>query len=120
MHSLLLINSTGQQFSVEAVKRVFLSAEGFQRIRYETSVGSPIEADFVEGEDFTTVELDEKRRYISTRGTSGAALSAVWILKTRLDVPLRMFDTENSFDLLISQFSSREELERAIDEARSE
>jgi hypothetical protein len=118
MHSLILLNTTDQLLSVEGLRQIFSSVEGFQRMRTNTPVSNPIEADFQEGDNFTTVELDENRKWISIRGTSGAAVSAAWILKVNLDVPLRIFDTANFFDLMMSDFSSREQLEKAIDRAR--
>ena len=120
MHSLLLFDVNEGKIPVDALQRIFQSVIGFQRIRHNTPTGTPIEADFIDGEDFTTVELDAQRETISIRGTSGAALNAAWILKSHLDIPLRMVDTEYSFDLVLSGFSNIDELEAAIDKARSD
>jgi hypothetical protein len=120
MHSLVLFDIEQRQIPTEALERVFQSKPGFKDVRRNTPMGTPIEADFSEGEDFTMVILNEKRDAIYIRGTSGAALSAAWILKSQLDIPLRMVDTDYSFDLVISEFSTRDELERAIDRSRSD
>lgn len=119
MHSLLLFDEDGREIPVSALQRIFQSVAGFQEVRYDTPIGTPIEARYIEGEDFTTVDLDEERKTISIRGTSGAALSAAWILHSYLDLSLRMVDTDYSFDLILSRFSTIEELEAAIDAARS-
>jgi hypothetical protein len=119
MHSLLLFDVKEREIPVDALQRVFQSVTGFQRVRHNTPTGTPIEADYIDGQDFTTVELDAKRETISIRGTSGAALSAAWILQSHLDIPLRMVDTEYSFDLVLSSFSNIGELQTAIDKARS-
>ena len=99
--------------------RIFQSVAGFQEVRYDTPIATPIEARYIEGEDFTTIDLNDERKTISIRGTSGAALSAAWIIHSNLDLSLRMVDTDYSFDLILSRFSTIEELEVAIDAARS-
>jgi len=119
MHSLLLFDEIDREIPVIALQRIFQSVAGFQDVRYDTPLATPIEARYIEGEDFTTVDLNEKRKTISIRGTSGAALSAAWILHSHLELSLRMVDTDYSFDLILSRFSNIEELEAAIDEARS-
>src|SRR5436309_410250 len=88
-----------------------------RRRRPEKPIGSPIEADFVDGQDFTTVRLNAQRETISIDGTSGAALSAAWILQSYLNIPLRIMDTEYSFDLILSAFKNTQELQTAIDKA---
>ena len=119
MHSLLLFDVYEREIPVDALQRIFQSVIGFQRVRHNTPSGTPIEADYIEGQDFTTVGLDSKRETISIRGTSGAALSAAWILQSHLDIPLRMVDTDYSFDLILSNFTNIEELQTAIDEAQA-
>ena len=120
MHSLLLFDVNEREIPVDALQRVFQSVTGFQRMRHNTPIGTPIEADYIDGQDFTTVCLDAKRETISIRGTSGAAPSTAWILQSHLDIPLRMVDTDYSFDLVLSSFSNIEELQTAIDQARAE
>jgi hypothetical protein len=90
MHSLLLFDEHGREIPVSALLRLFQSVTGFEDVRYDTPVATPIEAPDIEGEDFTTVDLDEKRETISIRGTSGAALIAAWILHSNLNLSLRM------------------------------
>jgi hypothetical protein len=117
MHNLLLFDVNEQEIPVDALQRIFQSVTGFQELRHNTPIGTPIEADYIEGQDFTTVGLDSNRETISIRGTSGAALSAAWILQRYLGIPLRMVDTDYSFDLVLSSFSNIEELQAAIDKA---
>jgi hypothetical protein len=119
MHNLLLFDADQRTIPVDALQRIFRSVSGFQKVRCNTPTGTPIEADYVEGQDFTTVRLNATCEAISVRGTSGAALSAAWILHRNLDIPLRMVDTEYSFDLKLADFTNLEQLEAAIDKARS-
>ena len=119
MHNLLLFDVDERVIAVDALQRIFQSVTGFQRVRHNTPTGTPIEADYIDGQDFTTVGLDTKRETISIRGTSGAALSAAWILQSYLDIPLRMVDTDYSFDLILRDFANIEELQTAIDNAQA-
>jgi hypothetical protein len=119
MHNFLLLNSDNQRFDVAAIERIFQSERGFRDVRFHEPGGAIIEADYIEPEDSTIVGLSGSRKSISLSGTSDAALQAALILQNNLPTPLRMADTDYSFDLILSGFSSIEELQAAIDAARS-
>ena len=119
MHSLLLLDVDEREIPVDALQRVFQSVTGFRRVRQNTPASIPIEADYIDGTDFTTVGLSTTRKAISIRGTSGAALSAAWILISYLDIPLRIVDSEYSFDLIVRDFSNLHDLQSAIDNAQA-
>jgi hypothetical protein len=118
MHNLLLFDRNDSPISVDALDRIFRSVAGFGEVRYNTPTGTPIEADFTQDADFTTVRLDSERETISISGTSEAALLAAWLLQSHLRSPLRIVDTDYSFDLVVSDFNSFEALHAAIDRAR--
>jgi hypothetical protein len=117
MHSLLLFDVDDRKIPVDELKRVFQTVPGFRQLRTDSSDGVSVEANYVDGEDFTTVELDSECETISIRGTSGAALKAAWILQAHLDYPLQMVDTDYSFDVIVRDFSSLEELSAAVENA---
>jgi len=119
MHGLLLFDVTEHPISVVSLERIFESVPGFREVRRNTPIGTPIEADYVDGQDFTTVRLMTNSEAVSIDGTSGAALFAAWILQSHLDIPLRMIDTEYSFDLILSDFATVDELQRAMDRGHS-
>jgi len=115
MQSLLLFSDDKRLFTVEALQDIFKAVRGFGEIRYNTSVGIPIEADYSEGDDFTMVDLSRKRDAISISGMTDAALSAALIVQRHLDIPLRIIDLDYSFDLPLQEFANVEELRAAID-----
>ena len=119
MHNLLLFDPNERPLSVDTLDRIFRSVAGFSQVRYNTPIGTPIEADYAKDGDFTTVRLDSERETISISGTSDAALQAAWLLQTHLQTPLRLVDTDYSFDLVVNDFKSLEELHAAIDSARA-
>jgi len=114
MHNILRFNSDEQPFEVEAIKRVFRSEGGFRDVRLNEPGGAVIEADYVEPQDRTIVRLSGDLETISLSGTSDAALRAALILQSHLDGPLRIIDTDYSFDLILKDFSNIEELQTAI------
>ena len=119
MQSLLLFRSDDEPFAVEAIQRIFESVSGFVEVRYNTPVGTPIEADYVEDQDFTIVRLSGRRNTISLSGTTDATLRAALILQEHLHTPLRIIDSDYSFDLVLSDFKDIEELRTAIDNAQA-
>ena len=119
MQSLLLFSADKRLFAVESLQGIFKSVTGFGEIRYTTPVGTPIEADYVEGDDFTMVELSPERDTISISGTTDAALKAALIVQRHLDVPVRIIDLDYSFDLSLEEFTNIEELRAAIDEEQA-
>ena len=119
MQSLLLFSTDKRPFTVEALQGIFKLVNGFGEIRYNTPVGTPIEADYVDGDDFTMVELSPERDTISISGITDAALGAALIVQQHLGVPLRIIDLDYSFDLSLEEFASIEELRHAIEDAQT-
>lgn len=119
MESILVMHADFRPFERAAVEKVFLSDNRFQDIRQNMSVGTLIEAEFVEPADWTIVRLMENASTISFSGTSQISLRAALLFQQRIPGPLRIVDTAYSFDLPLSEFTTLEELSAAIDAARS-
>ena len=119
MHSLLLFDVDDRKIPVDALQRVFQTVAGFDAIRKDLPAGAAIEAHYTDGDDFTTVALESGCETISIRGTSGTALKTAWILQAHLDYPLQMVDADYSFDVIVRDFSSQEELIAAIECAQA-
>jgi hypothetical protein len=120
MQSLLLLNIEYQEFDVQAIHHIFQSVNEFRDVRINEPVGNALEADFVEGDDSTIVRLSGCRGRISLSGTTDAALRAAIILQQHLDVPLRIIDLDYSFDLLLRDYPTVEELRVAMDDAQAD
>ena len=78
-----------------------------------------MEADYIEPEFRTMISLSGDHGTISLRGVSNASIRASLILQRRLDTPLRMVDTDYSFDLILEGLSTVEELRDAIEQSRT-
>jgi hypothetical protein len=120
MQSLLLLNIEYQEFDVQAIHHIFQSVNEFRDIRFNEPGGNAVEADYLEGDDSTIVGLSGGRRNIALSGTTDAALRAAIILQQHLDVPLRIIDLDYSFDLLLRDYPTVEELRAAMDKAQAD
>jgi hypothetical protein len=114
MHNILLFNSNDQPFDIASVRHIFQTTSGFRDVRVNLPSGRPIEADFGDSNDSTAVGLSGDRETISLRGTSDAALRAALLLQRGIGIPLRIIDTDYSFDLNLSDYSSVADLRAAI------
>jgi hypothetical protein len=119
MHNLLLFKTDERPFPIPEIERIFRTAAGFREIRFNEPGGHLIEADYVEPNDWTIVGLSGDGETISLSGTSDAAFHAALILQRSLGTPLRMIDTEYSFDLTFQNISTVDELRTAMEKART-
>ena len=119
MTSLLLLHLDDRAFETADIERIFQANSGFRDVRFNEPGGAIIEADYVEPEDLTIVALSGSRKSIALSGTTDAAFRAALILQRNLDCPLRLVDSGYSFDLVLDGFSSIEELQSAIENART-
>jgi hypothetical protein len=119
MQRLLLFNSDDEQFAVRQIQSILESEKRFHSLRFNEPGGALIEAQYSEGQDSTIVRLSGNRETISLSGTSDAALQAVLIFQRRLQRPLRLIDTDYTFDLILQEFANIEELRAAIESAQA-
>lgn len=119
MQFLLLFRADSTLFDPSEVERVFRSHSSFLDLRLNTPVGDLIECEFIEANDRTLICLDQDRQAISLSKAGGAALNAVLIIQQALGVPMRVYNDSYTFDLTFSDISTVEELEAAMDNART-
>ncbi|HEX4144829.1 MAG TPA: hypothetical protein VHY91_15100 [Pirellulales bacterium] len=119
MHNIMLFNADYRPFDVAAVRRILQSEGGFRDVRSNEEQGDLLEAQYVESDDWTFFRLSGSRKSISLSGTSDAALRAALILQRHTDTPLRISDTDNSFDLILRDYPNVEALRGAIANAQA-
>jgi hypothetical protein len=117
MHSILLFNEDDRPFDSATVGRIFQSEAGFRDVRFSEPGGDMIGAEYFDFNGSTIVRLTGDRRTISMRGTSDVELHAALIIQRSLGTPLRMVDSDYSFDLTFQGISNVDELRDAMDEA---
>ncbi|MGQ0637235.1 MAG: hypothetical protein ACT4QC_21715 [Planctomycetaceae bacterium] len=101
------------------MERALRSCPQFTDVRLDDPCGSPVECQYEEPDSRTTIRLCEDRDVIFIDHTWGASLSAVLLIQKALGRPLRLFDEDYTFDLTFSDIESVEELEAAMDKART-
>ncbi len=119
MHNVLLMNPDGDTFDIKAIARILGPGNGFRDVRFDEPGGALIEAEYIEPGGRTIVRLSGSCKSISFSGTSDCAFRAALILQRQLDMPLRMVDTDYSFDLILDGVSNVEELRAAIEKGRT-
>jgi hypothetical protein len=119
MRNILLLRIDEMPFDPIAVQQVLSTEGGFRDVRFNEPGVAVIEADYVEPEDWTIVSLSRSLTRISLSGTSDAAFRAALILQKHLLCPLRMIDTDYSFDLVLQNYSNVDELRAAIAAAQA-
>jgi len=119
MSFLLLYKADSQLFDLFEVERVVRSDSHFQDLRFDTPLGDLIECEYVESDSRTIVTLSNDRQalYLSSDGT--ASLHALLLFQKALDVPMRLINENYTFDLTFSDIASAEELEAAMEKART-
>jgi hypothetical protein len=119
MESLILFSPDSRPFDPQVVEVAFRSCSEFKNTRTRTPVGTLIECKYEEPGDWTTIRLSKNAETISLTGASSAALRAAILIQRSLGMPLRMVNNVNSFDLTFSNMSTVEELEAAMENART-
>lgn len=119
MSNILLLNSEDKPLSPHQLRSIFEQDGDFDSIRNDEPGGAIVEARYTCGGDWTFVRLNKDGSTISLSGTSGAALSAAIVLQRHLRFPLRVIDTDYTFDLQLSDYSTVAQLEEAINRART-
>ncbi|HEV3138315.1 MAG TPA: hypothetical protein VGZ26_10430, partial [Pirellulales bacterium] len=95
------------------------SCAEFTDLRFEEPGGALIECEYIEPNDRTIIRLSRDASTISMYHTWGAALRAALLIQKSLGIALRMVNDDYTFDLTFSDISTVEELEAAMENART-
>jgi hypothetical protein len=119
MQFLLLSKADGTLFEESEMAQVFRSDAHFRDLRFDTPGGDLIACEYVGSDDWTLINLDTDRKSIFFNSTQGAALRAVLVIQKALGIPMRVFNDSYPFDLTFSGIPTVEELEAAMENART-
>lgn len=120
MQFLLLLNPDDSLFDVTSVERALRSSPQFTDFRFDDPVGALIECVYKEPGDWAIIRLSGNRETIFINNTRDAALRAVLLIQKALGQPLRVFNDDYTFDLTFSDIATVEELEAAMEHARTD
>src|SRR5689334_22870957 len=119
MQFLMLFNPDFSQFDPTQVAHALRSCPEFKNTRIDTPVGTLIECEYNLSDESTTVRLSPNAERISLTGVSNASLSAALLIQKCLKIPLRVVNDANTFDLTFADIETVQELEAAMDNART-
>jgi hypothetical protein len=114
MQRLLIFHPDQNPFHVRDLEQITQAEPGFHSVRFDEPGGSAFEAKYSQPGDYTTIRLSHDRKVISISGATDAPLQVVMLLQNGLDGPLRMVDTDYSFDFILKNFHNIDELRTAM------
>ncbi|NEP89804.1 MAG: hypothetical protein F6K18_24885 [Okeania sp. SIO2C2] len=114
MQLLILFISENEQFDQNKLVDIVKNIPGIENIREGEFVGSILEFEFREGEDFTTVRLSGDRETISISGLGDASLKIALSIRKRYPQPIIAVDSDYSFELVLDKINSLDQLRQKI------
>jgi len=87
---------------------------GVENIRKQKLIGSILEFEFSEGDDFTTVRLSQDYKTISIFGLGDASLKIALLIQKNCPQPIVTIDSDYSFELILDQIDSVKKLRQKI------
>jgi len=117
---MLYIDEEGSRFDRHKVREAMLQSSGFRGLEERDGTGWVLQGHLDFGDDSAIVRLVDGEESISISGTGPASLKAAVEIQAGMPIPLRLLDSDYSFDLPISGILKIDELQVAIDRARAE
>ena len=114
MQLLILFIGENERFGQKQLVDIAKNIPGVENIREGEFVGSILEFEFSEGEDFTTVRLSSDRETISISGLGNASLKIAFSIQKRYPQQITAVDLDYSFELILDQINSLEQLRQKI------
>lgn len=114
MQLLILFIGENEKFDQKKLVDIAQNIPGVENIREGEFVGSILEFEFSEGEDFTTVRLSGDRETINISGLGDASLKIALSIQKRYPKPIIAVDSDYSFELVLNKINSLDKLRKKI------
>ena len=114
MQLLILFIGENEKFDKNKLVDIAKEIPGVENIREGEFVGSILEFEFSEKEDFTTVRLSGDRETISISGLGNASLKIALSIQKRYPKPIIAVDSDYSFELVLDKINSLNQLRQKI------
>ncbi len=114
MQLLILFIGKNELFDQYKLVDIAKNIPGVENIREGEFVGSILEFEFREGEDFTTVRLSGDRETISIYGLGDASLKIALLIQKPYPQAIIAVDSDYSFELILDKINSLEQLHQKI------
>lgn len=119
MKTLLLFIGENQQFAPNQITSILPEIPGTYNLKLGNFVGSILECEFADQNDFTIIRLSDDLETISISGAIDAGLKIALEIQKRYPKAIRLIDSDYNFDLVLDQIGSVSELRQKILEVSS-
>jgi hypothetical protein len=119
MKTLLLFLSKNEQFDPQEIALILQEIPGTNNLKEGKFVGSILECEFSDENDFTLIRLSDDLETITISGMGNASLKISLEIQKRYPKPIRLIDSDYTFDLRLEKIISVSELRQKILEASS-
>lgn len=113
---LLIYIGESVKFEQSQVEHAMGSMAGVSQIHRGPLIGSLLQCHYTLGDESTIIRLSEDLETITVNGIGPVSLGFAWSFQKAMPLDLRMIDMDYSFDVVLSEFDSVEELVQAISE----
>lgn len=114
MSQLLLYISETELFDPAATQRAIESIDGVSKARAGDFIGAVFECLYTFGDRSTVVRLTKKLRTVAIEGLGDEAFDFALKFQKNMPMPLHAIDMEYTFDVVLTQFNSLDELLEAV------
>ncbi len=119
MKTLLLFLSKNEQFYTPEIALILQEIPGTNNLKEGNFVGSILECEFSDENDFTLIRLSDDLETITISGMGNASLKISLEIQKRYPKPIRLIDSDYTFDLVLEKIGSMSELRQKMLEASS-
>jgi len=119
MKTLLLFIGENQQFAPNQITSILPEIPGTYNLKSGNFVGSILECEFADQNDFAIIRLSDDLETISISGAIDAGLKIALEIQKRYPKAIRLIDSDYSFDLVLDQIGSVSELRQKMLEVSS-
>ena len=115
MNALYLIRQDDGKITFTEFVAVINNLSGTRNLKTQNVFRAAAEVDYFYEDDCTIIRLNEDEQLISISGVGKSSIHAVNEIQKRYAHPLRLFDMDYTFDVLLNDITNIEELRRKID-----
>lgn len=119
MKTLLLFIGEDEKFDASQIASILPEIPGTHNLKQGNFVGSILECEFADENDFTIIRLSDDLETISIYGNGDASLKIALSIQKLYPKPIRLIDSEYSFDLVLEKIESVSELRQKMLEVSS-
>jgi hypothetical protein len=119
MQRLLVFKPDDSPFSADSLLHVFQLEPGFENVQLNNSTDDAVEATFRQADGWSILRLSHDQKTISLSQNTEVTLRAAMILRRHFKEPLQIIDSDYSFDLMLSDYTSVEDLQSAMARAQT-